>query len=116
MEINLGIIFVIYTELLSSAVSVNVKQIRYSKGNGQFSMKSKNCGVRIAENKYVAGKMPLGNESEICYGLERDWLLDKRYDDGYFYIEKENVVEIFKPPIPVNIKAIFTIYYVSIST
>jgi hypothetical protein len=111
MEIKLGIIFVIYTELLSSAVSANVKHIRYSKRNGQFSTKRKSCGVRIADNKYVAGKMPLGNESEICHGLERDWLLDKRYDDGYFYMEKEKVVEIFKLPIPVNIIAIFTIYY-----
>ncbi|XP_060565153.1 uncharacterized protein LOC132724329 [Ruditapes philippinarum] len=37
-------------------------------------------------------------ESEICHGLEHDWLLGKHYDDGYYYAEKQKVVEKFKPP------------------
>jgi hypothetical protein len=101
MEIRLKITFFIYTGLLSSAVCANIRHIRYRTGNRQFSTEDKDCCVRKDENEYKAVKIPLGNESEICYGLERDWLLDKRYDDGYFYIEKEKVVEIFKPPIPV---------------
>jgi hypothetical protein len=101
MEIKLMIIFVFYTGLFCSAVCHRIRHIQYSPGNRQFSTKDKDCCVRFDENEYKAVKIPLGNESKICYGLDRDWLLDKHYDDGYYYIEKEKVVEIFKPPIPV---------------
>jgi hypothetical protein len=101
METKLKLIFVIHTGLLCSVVCLRIRQIQYKPGNRQFSSEGKDCCFRKFENKYKAVKIPLGNESEICYGLDRDWLLDKHYDDGYYYIEKEKVVDIFQPPIPV---------------
>jgi hypothetical protein len=107
MEIKLKIIFVIYTGLLSSAVCHHIRHIQYRQGNKQFSTKHKDCCLRFDENEYKAVKISLGNESEICYGLDHEWLFDKHYDDGYYYIEKEKVVEIFKPPISVIFNNIY---------
>ncbi|XP_060589141.1 uncharacterized protein LOC132744447 [Ruditapes philippinarum] len=102
MEIKKGIIILMYAEVLSSNVFAIERHIQYRRGHGQDSTNDIKCGAQKVENKYAAVKIPLDDESEICHGLERDWLLDKRYDDGYHYIEKKKVVEIFKPPIQVN--------------
>jgi hypothetical protein len=102
MELNLWIIFVIYIELLSSTVFAYERQIQFRTVNGQSSSNGISCGLRKGENKYVAVKMPLADESEICHGLEHEWLHGKQYDDGYYYAEKQKVVEKFKPPLSVN--------------
>jgi hypothetical protein len=102
MGLNLRIIFVISTELLSSTVFAYERQIQFRTGNGQSGTNVISCGVRKGENKYVAVKMPLAAESEICHGLEHDWLLGKHYDDDYYYAEKQKYVEKFKPPLSVN--------------
>jgi hypothetical protein len=107
MEIKKGIIILMYAEVLSSNVFAIERHIQYRRGHGQDSTNDIKCGAQKVENKYAAVKIPLDDESEICHGLERDWLLDKRYDDGYHYIEKEKVVEIFKPPIQVIYSNIF---------
>jgi hypothetical protein len=102
MELYLVIIFVFNTELLSSTVFAYERQIQFRTGNGQSSTNVISCSVQKGENKYVAVKMPLAAESEICHGLEHEWLNGKRYDDGFYYAEKQKVVEKFKPPLSVN--------------
>jgi hypothetical protein len=102
MELNMRIIFIIYTELLSSTVFSYERQIHFKTGNGQSSTNVISCGVQKGEDKYVAVKMSPAAETEICHGLEHDWLLGKHYDDGYYYAEKQKVVEKFKPPYSVN--------------
>jgi hypothetical protein len=109
MEIKKGIIFVMYSKLLSATVFAHERHIQYRTEHGKVNTNDIKCGAQKGENKYVAAKISIGNESEICHGLERDWLLGKRYDDGYHYIEKEKVVEKFKPPISVIHSYIFSL-------
>ncbi|XP_045202448.2 uncharacterized protein LOC123555926 [Mercenaria mercenaria] len=104
MELQLAFRFLFLTtlDLFSLKVFANVKNIEYKRTFGNDNYNDMFCGAEKSENKCVAVKIPQDSNGQ-CQALERDWLLNKQYDSGYDYIEKEKVVEIFNPPVEIDI-------------
>ncbi|XP_045202029.2 uncharacterized protein LOC123555487 [Mercenaria mercenaria] len=99
MELQLAFRFLFLTsiDLFSLKVFANVKNIEYKRTFGNDNYNDIICGAEKSENIFVAVKISQDSNGQ-CQALERDWLLNKQYDSGYDYIEKEKVVEIFNPP------------------
>lgn len=97
IHFQFGISF-LYTYIVYVSVFAHVKQIQYKLTFGTINKKDILCAVQKLDTRIVGVKMAQDGENRICEGLEHDWLLNKDYSDGYDYIEKERVWDIFNPP------------------